>query len=137
MTQLYNMSQVQEAIFSGSPVVNPGYFDVPICDKYSNQPDVRDVMFKTEFDINKSIRKTINNNKDEYIVYQVPTRPSASLTYETDEASSSYYNPTYVNRYYNALEQFSNKEDINNEKHHFFILILLIFIIIFLIYSIK
>lgn len=126
--------QVQEAIYNGSSVVNPGYFDVPICDKYSNKPQPRILTVDTEFDVNKNIRKIINNNKGEYLVNQIPTIPSASLYYETDDASSSYYNPKYINKFYNVTETFDNQE---NSKYKFFIIILLIIIVLFILYCCK
>jgi len=129
--------QVQEAIYNGSGVVNPGYFDVPKCDEYSNKPEPRIKKLVNEYDVNKIIRNTLNTNNNEYTVYEYPTRPSASLTYETDDALSSYYNPNYVNRYYNAIEQFGNMDNNsdNGNKKGFFILMVLL--IIFIIYCCK
>jgi hypothetical protein len=128
--------QTNEAIFNGSPVVNPGFFDSPIHDQYSNNPEPRKLVKTNEYSVNKLIRNTLNTNNDEYIVHEYPTRPSASLTYETDNASSSYYNPKYVNKYYNALEAFENKsEEGNNNKKFFFVLMILL--IIFVIYCCK
>jgi hypothetical protein len=129
--------QVQEAIYSGSPVVNPGYFDVPICDEYSNKPQPRTVKFDSEFNVNKNIRKTINNNKEEIIVNQIPTIPSASLYFETNEDLSSYYNPNYVNRFYNLPEYFQNQYDNEKHKNKFFIVVLLIVFMLFVLYCCR
>jgi hypothetical protein len=119
------------------PVVDKGYFDVPICNEYSNKPQPRTVNTADEFDLNKIIQNTINNNKNEYIVKEYPTRPSRSLYYETDKASSNYYNPEYVNTYYN-VEQFTNQEDKSNDtKHRFVFIILLIIILSFILFCYK
>jgi len=121
----------------GAGVINNGYFDVPICDEYSNKPEARDKRYVDEFNMNKILRNVLNNNKDEYIVHQYPTRPSSSLYFETDNAGSSYYNPNYINKYYNTLEQFSNKgyETTNKQKH--FIWILIIFVLLFILFCCK
>ena len=119
------------------PVIDNGYFDVPICDKYSNTDQPRTVHVADEFKLNKIIQNTINNNKEEYIVYEYPTRPSASLYYETDKASSSYYNNDDMNKYYN-VEQFAN-ENINsvNVKHRIAFILLLIIILCFILFCCK
>jgi hypothetical protein len=47
--------QTNEAIFNGSPVVNPGYFDSPIKDQYSNNPEPRIIVKTNEYSVNKLI----------------------------------------------------------------------------------
>ena len=127
--------QVQEAIYNGSAVVNPGYYDVPICNEYSNKELPRIIRKVNEFDVNKKIHLTLNNNNEEYIVHEYPTRPSASLYYETDEPLSRYYNKNYEYRYYNAIEQFEN--EINNNYQHSFIIIFVIILILLSLFFIK
>jgi hypothetical protein len=129
--------QTQEAIYSGSPVVNPGYFDIPICNEFSNKPEKRTINFDTNFDLNKNIRKTINNNKEEYLINQTPTLPSASLYYETDNSLSSYYNPNYVNRYYNVVENFANEDNNEKDKQKFFFVLLLIVFLLFVMFCCR
>jgi hypothetical protein len=120
-----------------APVVDNGYFDVPICNEYSNKSQPRIVHVADEFNLNKTIQNTINNNKEEYIVYEYPTRPSRSLYYETDKASASYYNPDYVNKYYNA-EPFTNQENnLDDKKHRFFFILLVIIILSFILFCYK
>jgi hypothetical protein len=123
-------------MFSGAAVVDKGYFDVPIYDKYSNKEIPRSINYADEFDVNKKINLKINSNKDEYIVKQYPTRPSASLYYETDNASSNYYNPNYQYRYYDSIEQFDNINN-NDNKNKIFFFILLILILCFFIFCCK
>jgi ATP-dependent Zn protease len=120
-----------------APVTDVGYFDVPICDEYSNTNQPRTVYLADEFQLNDTIQKTINNNKAKYVVKEYPTRPSASLYYETNKASSSYYNPNYINKYYN-VEQFSNQEKKSEDtKHKFFFILLLIIILGFILFCCK
>ena len=119
------------------PVINKGYFDVPICNEFSNKEQPRIVRVADEFNLNKIIQNTINNNKNEYTIYEYPTRPSASLYYETDNASSSYYNKDYINKYYD-VEQFTNQENIENStKRRFFFILLLIIILSFILFCCK
>jgi hypothetical protein len=119
------------------PVVNNGYFDVPICDEYSNKEQPRTVHVADEFNLNKVIQNTINNNKEEYTIYEYPTRPSRSLYYETDSSSASYYNPEYVNKYYN-VEQFTNQEEKSSKtKQRIFFILLLIIILSFILFCCK
>jgi ATP-dependent Zn protease len=119
------------------PVVDKGYFDVPICNEYSNKEPPKTVSVADEFNLNNIIQNTINNNKQEYTIYEYPTRPSRSLYYETDKASSSYYNQDYVNKYYN-VEQFTNHEDKSIDvKRRFFFILLLIIILCFVLFCYK
>ena len=75
----------------GAPIVNNGYYDVPIDNQYSNK-EVRDKpLMSDEYVINRQINTTINDNKDSYIVDQIPTKPSPSLYIESDKDASGYY----------------------------------------------
>lgn len=78
-------------MLSGSPIQNKGYYDVPICNEYSNK-EIRDKRVNTnEYELNKLINVNINNNKNNYVVYQDPTIPSPSLYLESDQSMSGYY----------------------------------------------
>lgn len=78
--------------FQGAPIMNQGYYDVPINNQYSNK-EYRDTpVITNEYQLNKNIGVTMNDNKDEYIVYQQPTRPSKSLYIESDKQTTQYYN---------------------------------------------
>jgi hypothetical protein len=77
--------------FQGAPIVNKGYYDVPICNEFSNK-EIRDKPVETnQYQINRRINVTMNDNKGEYKVYQDPTVPSPSLYLETDQPMSGYY----------------------------------------------
>ena len=78
-------------MFSGSPIQNKGYYDVPICNQYSNKEIRNPPVSTNEYQLNKLINLTVNDNLDNYIVYQDPTTPSPSLYLETDQAMSGYY----------------------------------------------
>jgi len=76
---------------AGAPIKNQGYYDVPIYNEYSNK-DIRDSAKKTNnYLLNRQINLTLNNNKENYIVYQDPVIPSPSLFLETDAPMSGYY----------------------------------------------
>jgi hypothetical protein len=140
---------------AGAPIKNPGYFDVPICNEYSNK-EIREIPIKTNnYLLNRQLNLTLNNNKGNYIVYQDPVVPSPSLYLETDAPMSGYYykNPmnlafdgtvpipnkkdSKVYNYINSdlyppfgIESFKN-EDFNKHKSQFFCLIILLIIIYF------
>lgn len=78
-------------MLSGSPIQNKGYYDVPICNQYSNKEIRNPPVSTNEYQLNKLINLTVNDNLDNYIVYQDPTTPSPSLYLETDQAMSGYY----------------------------------------------
>jgi hypothetical protein len=138
------------------PVLNRGYYDVPICNELSNT-DKREKPIKTnEYQLNNLIANTVNNNEGIYIVTQDPIFPSPSLYEESDYPQTGYYynkrdrmsiafdgrvppgskktSPIYkyinsdINRPF-GREDFDN---MNNSSSHInkFIIILLIFIFI-------
>lgn len=66
---------------------NNGYYDVPICDQYSNT-EVRDSPINvTDKRLNENINLIINDNRMQYIVEQPPFRPESDLF-----ASNNEYN---------------------------------------------
>ena len=74
------------------PVINKGYYDVPICNQFSNVELRENPPRKTnEYQLNMDIRNTLNNNKLSYVITQDPTVPSPSLMYESDYPQSGYY----------------------------------------------
>ena len=49
--------------YQGAPVHNPGYFDVPICNQYSNK-NIRDPNQNlTEYQLNTKVNLTITKKK--------------------------------------------------------------------------
>lgn len=76
----------------GAPIVNQGYYDVPICNQYSNKENRDKPIFVDDYNLNKKINVTINDNNAEYIVNQEPTRPLKSLYIESDKQTTKYYN---------------------------------------------
>lgn len=74
-----------------------GYYDVPICNEYSNV-EIRDKPFDVnEYQLNQLVNLSINNNKNNFNVYQDPTYPSPSLYLETDQSMSGYYHKDPLN----------------------------------------
>jgi len=78
--------------YRDSPIMNKGYYDVPINDQYSNVEYRDNPVVTNEYQLNKNINVTMNDNRDEYIVEQQPTKPSSSLYLESDKQSTQYYN---------------------------------------------
>ena len=75
-----------------APIMNKGYYDVPINNQFSNI-EYRDTpVITNEYQLNKNINVTMNDNNSEYVVYQQPTRPSKSLYTESDQQTTQYYN---------------------------------------------
>jgi len=95
-----------------APVVNQGYYDIPIHNSLSNV-EIRDpVKNMDQYNFNKNINTTINDNNMSIDVKSHPTVPSASLYYETDQPMSSYYKPRLIKKKEYTVEQFSN--DMHN-----------------------
>ena len=75
----------------GAPIMNVGYYDIPMNNQFSNR-EYRDKPIETtEYNINRRINTTINDNQGEYIVQHTPTIPSQSLYIESDQQTSPYY----------------------------------------------
>jgi len=79
-------------MLESAPVVNYGYYDVPINNEFSNKEYRSPPVDVNEYDVNQVINVTNNNNSGEYIVAQNPVRPSPSLYIESD-TTAAYYNP--------------------------------------------
>jgi len=73
-------------------VVNKAYFDVPICDKYSNI-DYSNTIPKTKYfnTINQQLGRRVNPGNDFYYVDSMPNIPSSSLYKESNHDYSLYY----------------------------------------------
>jgi hypothetical protein len=78
-------------MYSAAPVVNQGYYDVPICNQYSNKEVRHKPIPVNEYALNSDINLTINDNMGQYVVYQDPTVPSPSLYLEMDAPMAGYY----------------------------------------------
>jgi hypothetical protein len=96
---------------AGAPIKNQGYYDVPIYNEYSNK-DIRDSAKKTNnYLLNRQINLTLNNNKENYIVYQDPVVPSPSLFLETDAPMSGYYYKDPMSKAFDGTVPIPNKKD--------------------------
>jgi len=84
--------------FGGAPIMNNGYYDIPINNQYSNHEFPRNSQTSMNtYQVNRNINRTVNNNKGNYVVYNEPTIPSPSLYLETDQSMSGYYqDPMYI-----------------------------------------
>ena len=76
----------------GAPIMNNGYYDVPIHNQYSNTPYPRDnISNVNDYNFNQKIAVTMNDNKENYRYNQRPTVPSTSLYYESSNQPTGYY----------------------------------------------
>ena len=97
------------SLLMGAPIMNNGYYDIPIeTQKKNNLPNIN------EFDFNKKINLTINDNKQSYQYNQMPTTPSSSLYYETDKSQSGYYQDPIYLAYDAGVPLIKKKEQICN-----------------------
>ena len=90
---------------NSAPVVNPGYYDVPIQNQYSNPVREGNEIKLSNYALNTVIGKTINSNDDNYIVYSPPTKASPSLYIEQDAPMSGYEYGNNVSKYIPALNE--------------------------------
>lgn len=144
-------------MLNGYPIENEnkGYYDVPINNEYSNKT-VRDApIIANEYNLNKIINTTINDNKAVYTSFQDPTIPSPSLYTESDQSMAGYYNKDPMNLSYEVpivpkkdskiynyinsdyyppfgIETFSNQ---NSSNLCTYIIILLIIISVFIFFN--
>ena len=93
----------------GAPIVNNGYYDIPI-----NPPQRNNTVNINEYDFNKKINLTVNNNKQSYLYNQIPVAPSNSLYYETDRSQSGYYQDPMFLAYDAGVPLVKKKEQICN-----------------------
>ena len=90
---------------NSAPVVNPGYYDVPIQNQYSNPVREGNEIKISNYALNTAIGKTINSNDDNYIVYSPPTKASPSLYIEQDAPMSGYEYGNNVSKYIPAMNE--------------------------------
>ena len=85
--------------FTGAPIMNNGYYDVPINNQYSNQPYPRDnISDINDYNFNQKIALTVNDNKENYRYLQRPTVPATSLYYENNnnQQGGYYQDPMFL-----------------------------------------
>ena len=95
---------------SFAPYVNHGYFDVPICNQYSNNPPYVEQTKATKYNVNTKIFNTLNQNNESYVLdpdQPSLNQPSKSLYTESDIQSTGYYNNL-------NLKNYNNKVPINS-----------------------
>jgi len=98
---------------NAAPVVSPAYHDVPIQNQYSNP--VRNGPYKkmTNYQLNGQIAGQINNNDENYEIYQTQTFPSPSLFIEQDTSMSGYEYTYSMDQYNDAAMQ---KQEFNQRQ---------------------
>jgi hypothetical protein len=101
--------------FQGAPIMNKGYYDVPINNQYSNKENRNTPIITNEYQLNKNINLKMNDNNDEYIVHQQPTRPSKSLYIESDNQTTQYYNNERSLSFDGHIPLIKKKEQNYNE----------------------
>jgi hypothetical protein len=95
---------------SFAPYVNHGYFDVPICNQYSNNSPYVEPTKATKYNVNTKIFNTLNQNNESYVLdpdQPSLNQPSKSLYTESDIQSTGYYNNL-------NLKSYNNKVPINS-----------------------
>mgnify|MGYP000468482524 FL=1 len=129
------------------PVNNTGYYDVPICNQYSNKDDHTKPVYVNDSKLNTHIQLVLNNNKDSYLVNEKPTQPSESLfatnkinnnvlfenvsKYENHKDYIIYNNrPAYLENYDGYLNLRFGLENINVINVIILLLVLIIFILL-------
>ena len=90
---------------NSAPVVNPGFYDVPIQNQYSNPVREGNEIKLSNYALNTTIGNTINSNDDNYIVYSPPTKASPSLYIEQDAPMSGYEYGNNVSKYIPAMNE--------------------------------
>lgn len=98
---------------NSAPVDNPGYYDVPIHNQYSNPVREGNEVKLSNYALNTTIANTINNNDDNYIVYSSPTKPSPSLYIEQDVPMSGFQ---YGNNLSNYIPALNEKNKFNERQ---------------------
>jgi len=72
---------------SAAPISGNGYYDVPICDSFSNPSSYGHGPYVEDYNVNKIVGNRLNDGHDAYTVIGHPTVPSPSLMYESDQTS--------------------------------------------------
>jgi len=98
---------------NAAPVINPGYYDVPIQNKYSNSQRNGPYKKMTNYQFNGQVANQLNNNNENYEIYQSQSFPSPSLFIEQDKSMSGYGYTDNSNQYNGAMiqkKQFNQKQ---------------------------
>jgi hypothetical protein len=129
------MSFFSSAPYEASPVLNAGYYDVPINDEYSNHPQERDSEIEYLADqAAENIALTINDNKQRYKIKQSPIQPFKDerlLSNENNqylikkkESENNYYatptqhiEPFYAGSPYSSTYSSGYMIDLGNQQY--------------------
>ena len=103
----------------GAPIINNGYYDIPINNQFSSTENRNIPIESTDYNINKKINTTINNNMGEYIVHDRPTHPSPSLYIESDKEMTPYYQDKHFLSYDSNVPLLKKKEMIPYAMENF------------------
>ena len=106
---------------NAAPIINPGYYDVPIQNKYSNPQRNGPYKQMTNYQFNGQVANQINNNNENYEIYQTQSYPSPSLFIEQDKSMSGYGYTNNSNQYNGAMiqkKQFNRKQIPQNAPTH-------------------
>ena len=90
---------------NASPVVNPGYYDVPIHNQYSNPVRGGNERRVSNYNFNTVVGDTINDNDDNYEVSAMSTTPSPSLYVEQNAPMAGYEYGNNLGLYNHVLPQ--------------------------------
>ena len=102
----------------GAPVSNLGYYDVPICNEFSNVEKRDKAIITNEYALNREINNTINDNHAQYKVYQDPTIPSPSLNLECDRSFAGYYYKDPLSLAYADATPLIKKKEYSTEYNY-------------------
>jgi hypothetical protein len=102
----------------GAPVSNLGYYDVPICNEFSNVDKRDKAIITNEYALNRDINNTINDNHAQYKVYQDPTIPSPSLDLECDRPFAGYYYKDPLSLAYADATPLIKKKEYSTEYNY-------------------
>lgn len=107
----------------GAPIVNNGYYDIPINNQYSNKPFPRDnIMSANDYNFNQNINLEVNNGKQNYMYNQSSTIPSSQLNYyDANFLSSDSRTPLLKRKEqtYNVNESFTNQYQYQNQNNNY------------------
>lgn len=106
---------------NAAPVQNPGYYDVPIQNQYSNPQRTGPVQQMSNYQFNNQIAGQINNNNENYEIYASQSYPSPSLFIEQDASMSGYGYANNMNQYTGAMiqkKQFNRRQIPQNAPPH-------------------
>ena len=106
---------------NSAPIQNIEYNDVPIHNQYSNPERSGQYKQMTNYQFNGQVATQINNNDENYEIYQSQSYPSPSLFIEQDKSMSGYGYANNMNQYNGAMiqkEKFNRKQIPQNAPQH-------------------